>query len=211
MRPDKVMIVDDDQALLLALTEALLFRLPHVSVEPLASPEEALRRLSHRRYAAVVTDLKMPHIDGLTLLRTVKAQQRGVPVVIMSAEIDRSIVEQLLAEDADDVIPKPFDRVEFARIVTSILQRRRLARRVKAISLSLNHDGERVACLERRLKSEFNNLTPPLNPPGERQASLPRVPQSLAMKREQLKEDEADLMAAKEWAKSQMRRRLKML
>jgi len=71
----------------------------------------------------------MPHIDGLTLLRTVKAQKRGVPVVIMSAETDRSIVEQLLAESAGDVIPKPFDRIEFAGIVTSTLRRRRLARR----------------------------------------------------------------------------------
>jgi DNA-binding response OmpR family regulator len=132
----------------------------------------------------------------------------------MSGEADRTIVEQLLAEGADDVIPKPFDRLEFAHIVRSTLQRRRLARRVKAIKLSLNHVSERSECLDLRSKSEFGNgsSVPPSSTAGEIQTLLPRLRQSFAMKQAQLKEGEVDLIDAMETARDQMRRRLyKML
>jgi len=68
MSQGSVLIVDDDRALLQALPEALRLRLGGVTVETADCGAGALDRIAVRDYDAIVTDIKMPGMDGLELL-----------------------------------------------------------------------------------------------------------------------------------------------
>src|SRR5207249_4428793 len=69
-----VLIVDDDPALLQALPEALRLRMPEVTVETADSAAAALERVAARDYDAIVTDIKMPGMDGLALLAEIRTR-----------------------------------------------------------------------------------------------------------------------------------------
>src|SRR5438876_8144665 len=70
--PPCVLIVDDDAALLQALPLALALRLPGIQVETSDSAIEALSRIQQHDYDTIVTDIKMPGMDGLILLARIK-------------------------------------------------------------------------------------------------------------------------------------------
>ena len=69
----QVLIVDDDPALLHALPETVRTRMRDVLVETTDTAQEALKRIAEKDYDAIITDLKMPGMDGLALLNEIIA------------------------------------------------------------------------------------------------------------------------------------------
>ncbi len=67
-----VLIVDDDPALLQALPQTLYLRIPGVKVDTCDSAWEALKQIQEHDYDAIVSDIKMPGMDGLALLTKIK-------------------------------------------------------------------------------------------------------------------------------------------
>ena len=67
-----ILIVDDDRALLEALPRALKLRLDGIQIETCDNAADALERIRVIDYDAVVTDIKMPGLDGLEVLREIK-------------------------------------------------------------------------------------------------------------------------------------------
>lgn len=65
--PSRLLIVDDDSTLLMALPEAIRLHLPDSVIETATSGHLALERIKAVDYDAVVTDIKMPGMDGLSL------------------------------------------------------------------------------------------------------------------------------------------------
>ena len=63
-----VLLIDDDFELLKALSGTISLRLPHIIVEVANSPQTALELVMEKNYDTIVSDIKMPGIDGLTLL-----------------------------------------------------------------------------------------------------------------------------------------------
>src|SRR2546422_6750655 len=80
----RVLIVDDDPALLQALPQALQLRMAGVTVETADSAAVALDRIAARDYDAIVTDIKMPGMDGLTLLAEIRERQPDTPILIIT-------------------------------------------------------------------------------------------------------------------------------
>src|SRR5262249_34563609 len=70
--PVRVLIVDDDIALLQALPEALRLRMDAVTVDTCATAAEGLERIAANDYDAIISDIKMPGMDGLALLARVR-------------------------------------------------------------------------------------------------------------------------------------------
>ena len=68
-----IMVVDDDTALLTAVTDLMELHLPDVRVQPFDSPRLALAQFEKHEVFTLVTDLKMRELDGLALLRGAKA------------------------------------------------------------------------------------------------------------------------------------------
>lgn len=136
MRKAKILLVDDDRNLLRVLD----YHLSEAGFEviPLSSPREALRRLDEGP-DLLVTDLRMPEMDGLELLRRVRGQRPELPVIVLTAygSIDRAV--EAIRNGAADFLSKPFEKEEILHAIHKALQladlleeNRRLAREVQS-------------------------------------------------------------------------------
>src|SRR3989442_3546595 len=108
-----VLVVDDDPALLAALPEALRLRMAGVTVETADSAAVALDRIAARDYDAIVTDIKMPGMDGLTLLAEIRERQPDTPILIITGHGDYDLSVHALRGGAYELIQKPIDREYF--------------------------------------------------------------------------------------------------
>jgi len=106
----KVLVVDDDDTFREMLSDALRYNdyIPFAA----AGGKEALRELENGSVDAVITDIRMPGMDGIELLKTIKDQYPDLPVILITAFFDRDDLESSLGDqEADGFLEKPF-RVE---------------------------------------------------------------------------------------------------
>ena len=80
----RVLVVDDDSALLEALPETVRLRLEGVEVETCDSAPEALARIEGNDYDVIVSDIKMPGMDGLALLAEIKQRRPSTPTLLIT-------------------------------------------------------------------------------------------------------------------------------
>src|SRR5213080_3409714 len=106
-----ILIVDDDPALLQALPQALRLRMDGVTVDVADSAAAALDRIAARDYDAIVTDIKMPGMDGLALLAEIRGRQPDTPTLMITGHGEHDLAVQALRGGAYDLIEKPIDRV----------------------------------------------------------------------------------------------------
>jgi len=110
-----ILIVDDEPTIRFSLAE-LLGDEGHEVVEAEHAPA-ALAILESRGVDLVLTDLRMPAMDGLQLLEEVNARHRGTPVVLMTAHGDERSAVRALRLGAYDYLAKPFDNDEVRALV----------------------------------------------------------------------------------------------
>src|SRR5213080_2266338 len=146
MNQPRVLIVDDDAALLQALPEALRLRMRGVTVETADSAAAALDRLAARDYDAIVTDIKMPGMDGLALLAEIRGRQPDTPILMITGHGEYDLSVRALRGGAYDFIQKPIDRDHFVALLYRAIRAHALNRRVMDRRLAL---GRCVSELER--------------------------------------------------------------
>ena len=130
--PARVLVVDDDPGVRYTLRE--IFEAEGLEVDEAGDGEAALERLEAAPAALVVTDLRMPRLDGMALLRRLVARAPAPRVVLITAHgSERQAVEAMKA-GAWDYFRKPFDTEELLAVVR---------RAVEAVRLS--HENERLA------------------------------------------------------------------
>ena len=115
-----VHVVDDD----LAVRQSLSFLLASDGL-PVRLHESALAFLDAMEATAtgcIVTDVRMPGIDGIELLRRLKARGFGLPVIVMTGHADVPMAVEAMKEGAVDFIEKPFDDDLFLAAVRSALR-----------------------------------------------------------------------------------------
>src|SRR3989454_2727809 len=139
MSQGRVLIVDDDLALLRALPEALRLRMPGVTVDTADSGAAALDQIAARDYDAVVTDIKMPGMDGLELLAQLRTHRPDTPTLMMTGHGEHDLVVHALRGGAYDFIQKPIDRDYFVASLSRAIETRALSRRCKEQQLALEH------------------------------------------------------------------------
>ena len=79
------------------------------------SPEQALRLLSSKHYDAILSDIRLPGMDGLELLRHIRSLRPATPVVMMTAHGDDTVKQAALQAGAVGFLQKPFEREELIR------------------------------------------------------------------------------------------------
>jgi DNA-binding NtrC family response regulator len=119
-----ILIVDDDPALLEALPEAVRLRMPGLEIDTCDSAAAALERLETSDYDAIVTDIKMPGMDGLALLSAIKASRPAIPTLLITGHGEHDLAVQALRGGAYDYIPKPIDRDYFLASLERALRTR---------------------------------------------------------------------------------------
>src|SRR5206468_2675072 len=100
------LIVDDDPALLQALPQALRLRMGGVTVETADSAAAALERIAVQDYDAIVTDIKMPGMDGLALLAEIRTRRPDTPTLIITGHGENELVVRALRGGACDFMNK---------------------------------------------------------------------------------------------------------
>ena len=91
----------------------------------------------------VLSDLKMPRLDGLALVREIRAAGCDVPVVIMTAFASVSTAVEAMKLGAFDYLQKPFEAETVALVVERALEHARLRRENEALRVSVNDLHER--------------------------------------------------------------------
>ena len=107
MAPSRVIIIDDDEAVLDSL-EALLLA-EGFAVEAFASAHEYLAGHAPGADACVVTDVRMPEMDGLELIESLKRCGPLPPIIVVTGHGDVPIAVRAMKLGARDFIEKPFD------------------------------------------------------------------------------------------------------
>ena len=125
-----VLIVDDDAALLEALPEMLHLRMPEIRVDAVASAAAALERIAAVDYDAVITDIKMPGMDGVELLGRIRDLRPDTPVLVITGHGQQDLAIQSLRGGAFDYLHKPVDRDYVVASLQRAVQIRGLRRRV---------------------------------------------------------------------------------
>jgi DNA-binding NtrC family response regulator len=126
------LLVDDDPATMAALPDALQGRLPRLRIETTTSIVDALARLDVRPYSVVLTDFRMPRMDGLSFLREVKTRHADTPVVVMTGLTDDSLAGHARAAGAFDLLPKPLDQEDLSTTLQLAVRAHALMRDIKA-------------------------------------------------------------------------------
>src|SRR5207245_5612296 len=148
-----VLIVDDDAALLEALPEALRLRMGEVMVDTADSAPAALDRIAARDYDAIVTDIKMPGMDGLELLAEIRTRRPDTPTLMITGHGEYDLAVRALRGGAYDFIRKPIDRDYFVASLRRAIEMRELRRRVKEQQLALErHLNELEVIVEKRTR-----------------------------------------------------------
>jgi len=119
-----ILIVDDARSTLRAL-EVILKR-DGYTVLTAVSGTEGLTHIEQHEVDLLLCDVKMPKMDGLEVLRQVKAQDAGIAVVMMSGHADISTAVASMKEGAFDYLVKPFGEDEVLRVVQKALAMRAL-------------------------------------------------------------------------------------
>jgi len=107
MVTEQVWIVDDDSSIRWVLEKALSNA--NISVGTFHNPEDLLIALEHTQPEVIISDIRMPNIDGMTLLGKINDQFADIPVIIMTAHSDLDSAVNAYQGGAFEYLPKPFD------------------------------------------------------------------------------------------------------
>jgi two-component system, OmpR family, response regulator len=117
----RILLVEDDDLIARDITAAL--GAAGYVVERERGGEEALFRGDTEDYAAVLLDLGLPGMDGLSILRRWRADGRTMPILILSARAKWSERVEAIDAGADDYLPKPFRMEEMLARLRAIVRR----------------------------------------------------------------------------------------
>ncbi|KGE73605.1 GGDEF domain-containing response regulator [Spirochaeta lutea] len=133
-----VLIVDDDSTNIQVAASHL--RGQGLAITYALSAEEALARIENHRPDIILLDIMMPVVDGISLCRQLKERReyRDIPVIFLTARVDKETLMQAYDAGASDYITKPFFGPELMKRVQIHLEYRRLLGETEQINAELN-------------------------------------------------------------------------
>lgn len=106
----RLLLVDDEPDILETVVLLIDARLPGVAVTTAGNGLAALEALQRERFDAVLTDYKMPGMDGATLIQRIRERWPGLPALMFTAFMDAGTLAEVHAKVPGlKIIPKPLD------------------------------------------------------------------------------------------------------
>ncbi|MDR2112679.1 MAG: sigma-54 dependent transcriptional regulator [Candidatus Accumulibacter sp.] len=127
----KILLVEDDPDVRLGCEQAL--QLEGIAADGFGSVEEARRGLSADFPGIVVSDIRLPRMDGLSFLRELTRLDPELPVVLITGHGDISMAVRAMKDGAYDFIQKPFAPEHLVEVVQRALEKRRLVLEVREL------------------------------------------------------------------------------
>ena len=166
----RLLLAEDEKSLSRALTRIL--ESSHYSVDAAYDGEEALDFLDVSSYDAVILDLMMPKVDGLTVLRTLRERNDLTPVLILTArsEVDDKVLG--LDSGANDYLTKPFEPKELLARLRAItrIQTKNPNSVLQLGNVTLDRTNYELACGENSIRlanKEFQLMELLMSNPGQ--------------------------------------------
>lgn len=161
MKPKQtnILLVEDDANLSIVLADYL--RSKDYVVENATNGKEAWDLLLVKRYDLVISDIMMPKMNGFELLKLIRSQYLDLPVVMLTAKLDRDDVLRAYELGCDDYVTKPFSMDILICKIEAILRRYRLnvdSEQVEWQLGGLHYDSVRQQLGDRHLSSRENDL-----------------------------------------------------
>jgi two-component system nitrogen regulation response regulator GlnG len=132
MITEQVWIVDDDSSIRWVLEKALSNA--NISVGTFHNPEDLLIALEHNQPEVIISDIRMPNIDGMTLLGKINDQFAHIPVIIMTAHSDLDSAVNAYQGGAFEYLPKPFDITDAVTLAKRALTHARELKSTKQLN-----------------------------------------------------------------------------
>jgi DNA-binding NtrC family response regulator len=131
MKETSILVADDDLGAQRALIQVL--KKEGYSVEGVSSAAAALEKLRDHAPDLLITDIRMERMDGMELLREVRAQWPDLPVIIMTAFASIDTAIRSIHEGAYDYVSKPYEIGELRLTVRRALDQSRLVRDIESL------------------------------------------------------------------------------
>jgi signal transduction histidine kinase/DNA-binding response OmpR family regulator len=153
----RILVVDDEEDLLNVFRD--LFRQRGESIHTAGTGEEAVEKLQNGNYEVVITDVNLPGINGLEVLRVAKRENPNACVIMITGFASASSAITALREGAYDYITKPFDLWEVSQIVDRGVEAHQLAAENKRLVQDLKEANVRLQSQEELLREEVKKAT----------------------------------------------------
>ncbi len=150
MKSGRILFIDDDRA----GREVALFNLRKAGykVEAASDGQEGLSVFSPERFDLVITDVKMPGISGIEVLRRIRKEAGDIPVLVITAFGNVETAVEAMKEGAYDFIGKPFHRDQLLLAVEKALERKRLAAEVRDLRIRASGVGRDIVSVSPAMK-----------------------------------------------------------
>jgi CheY-like chemotaxis protein len=124
-------LVVDDEELMRYLVASYLSKLGH-SCLTAVDGVDALDKIKRNKIDAVITDIKLPNMDGMTLIGEISKQYPGLPIMVMTAFDGEYSEREVISVGAQEFLKKPFTLDEFAVRLNKMINDAELLKRIKS-------------------------------------------------------------------------------
>jgi DNA-binding NtrC family response regulator len=119
--PERILVVDDELDMLMLL-RMIIEDNSDYAVETTNNPSEGLKMLTEKDYHLVISDLKMPGMDGMELFDELQEIKPGVPVIIITAYGSLETADEAMKKGVADFITKPFRKDSILFTINRVLE-----------------------------------------------------------------------------------------
>ena len=147
--PARILVVDDDLALLEALPETMRLRIPGTIVDTAMSAAEALTFIAGIDHDVIVTDLVMPGMTGIELIRKMREVRPQTPLILMSGNPNPQ--GHALRTRAYGFIQKPIDRDYLIATLRRAIRYSRLSKKVHGKTEDVQKHLDKLSDIQRRM------------------------------------------------------------
>lgn len=159
-----IIIVDDDEAMRISLAQWL--ELSDFAVTVYEDARQALHDISPEFAGVILTDVKMPKLDGITFTRSVLAADPDIPIILMTGHGDVPMAVEAMKSGAYDFVEKPFEPKDIVESLERAIEKRRLVLENRNLRRQIASRGSLDSRLignsmpMRNLKDEIANIAP---------------------------------------------------
>ncbi len=125
--PERILVIDDELDMLMLLRMIIEDNTDY-EVDTTNNPSEALKMVMENDYDLVVSDLKMPGMDGLELFDEVKGMKPDLPLIIITAYGSLETADEAMKMGVADFITKPFRKDSIVFTINRVLELARVRR-----------------------------------------------------------------------------------
>jgi CheY-like chemotaxis protein len=147
-----ILVVDDEESIRI-LVGTLLAKLGHSCI-PAADGVDALDRMKENKIDAVITDIKMPNMDGVALTIEILKRNPGLPIMVMTAFGEEYSAGGAISAGAREFIGKPFSPEAFSVQLQKMIDDSETIKRLKSERIADENVQDLMSELEETLKKE---------------------------------------------------------